>query len=331
MQLIITRNSIISNLITRKNYLRVFVLLGVVILIITAFYIHNLKKNKFMPTQLNEKPIFLYELHGNGLDIPMGVAVDNHDHLYVSDPGSHRIKVFNTNGTPNETLGKPGTGRGQLNYPYGLAINSAGNLLVADSANRRILVYSTKGKFLKELVPTKNRIGLVRPGAITVDRSKIYISDLWGHQVLVVDCDGNLIRKIGSPGSKNGQFKFPQSVVIDAKQRIWVADTGNNRIQVFDKEGKFLFKISGKENRLNPSLLRGMVIDSLHRIFVSDAVNNRILVYDSKGNSLFSFGELGTQKQQFMFPMNLWIAKDGRIYIADRGNRRVQVWGYKGR
>lgn len=317
--------------ITKKNLI---VLLGVVgVLALSSFSttIFIKQDRMFLPIHLSQRPQPLNVIYGNGLDNPMGVAVGSGGRLYVSDPESHQIKLFQTDGTPIGAFGKSGTGKGQLNYPYGLAINSAGKLLVADPANRRVSVFSTDGKFIKELVPADNTMGLRRPGALTVNGNLIYISDLWGHQVVVVDNQGKLVRKIGSPGSKDGELKYPQSVVVDKKHRVWVADTGNNRIQVFSREGKFLFGISGKDNQLNLSLLRGMAADSLERILVADAISSKILVFDSSGKRLFSFGGLGSEAQQFKYPMGLWIAKDGRIYIADRGNHKVQVWGYEGR
>lgn len=311
-------------LITEKILLAVLSAFVLFVLYKTSYILYREKTH--LPTHLEDEPRLLYEISGNELDNPMGVVADSHGNLYVSDPGSHQIKVFEVSGKTIGAFGRPGTGKGQLNYPYGLAIDNSGKLLVADPANRRVSVYSRTGKFIKELVPPENRLGLVRPGTITVDGNLIYVSDLWGHQVVVINSEGKLVSKIGSPGSENGEFKFPQSVVVDKQHRVWVADTGNNRIQVFDRKGKFLFSISGKYN-----LLRGMATDNLQRVLAADAVSSKILVFDSKGNKLFSFGGLGSTEEQFRYPMSLWIAGDGRIYIADRGNHRVQVWGYKGR
>lgn len=302
-------------------------------LVLTGFstnFIYNYSGREKLPTRLDERPQMLYGFYGN-LDNPMGIAVGNRGNLYISDPGSHMVKIFNTRKQTARSLGQPGTGKGQLNYPYGIAISSSGNLLVADSVNRRVSIFSTTGKFIKDLIPANNQLGLLRPGAITVDGNLTYVSDLWGHQVVVVDSEGKLVRKIGSPGSEEGKLKYPQSMVIDAQHRIWVADTGNNRIQIFDRQGKFLFIISGEKNQLNLSLLRGMATDNLQRVLVADAISSKILVFDNRGNLLFSFGGQGKKEDQLKYPMGLWIAEDGRIYIADRGNDRVQVWGYKGR
>lgn len=316
-------------LITEKILLAILSAFVLFVFYKTSYIIYREKIHQ--PTHLNEKPQLLYEIYGNELDNPMGVIIDARGNLYVSDPGSHQIKVFENTGKTIGSFGKPGTGKGQLNYPYGLAIDNSGKLLVADPANRRVSVYNRTGKYIKDLVPPDNHLGLVRPGTITVDGKLIYISDLWGHQVVVIDDQGKLVRRIGSPGSEDGKLKFPQSVVVDKQHRVWVADTGNNRIQVFDGKGKFLFSISGQSNQLNLSLLRGMATDNLQRVLVADAVSSKILVFDSKGKKLFSFGGLGSKDEQFRYPMSLWIGRDGRIYIADRGNHRVQVWGYKGR
>lgn len=315
--------------ISKMNLIAVIVALALASLSTTIIY--NRSDRVRLPIELNERPQLLFGIYSNGLDSPMGVAVNSRGNLYITDPGTHRIKMFKGSGKTIKSYGVPGTGIGQLNYPNGITINALGKLLIADPANRRVVMFSTSGKFIKDLVPANNRLGLVRPGAVAVDGKQIYISDLWGHQVVVVDSEGKLVRKIGSQGSGEGQLKYPQSLVIDAQHRLWVADTGNNRIQVFDRQGKYIFSINGKEKQLNLSLLRGMAADNLQRVLVADAITSKILVFDNKGKLLFSFGGPGKKDDQLKYPMGLCIDKEGRIYIADRGNHRVQVWGYKGR
>ncbi|GAW93590.1 6-bladed beta-propeller [Calderihabitans maritimus] len=289
----------------------------------------NRKEETVRPVKLADKPELLYGIYGNGLEKPVGVALDERGYVYVADAGSHQIKVFSPGGRPVMAFGKPGTEPGQLNYPYGLAFTPEGELLVSDPANERVSIYSRKGHFLKTLVSGGNDLGLIRPGGLTVKGDVIYISDLWGHQIVVVDGQGKLVRRIGRPGSGGGELRYPQSVAIDDQGRLWVADAGNNRIQVFDKEGNFLFMIGGENSPVSFGLLRGIAIDNLQRVLIADSINSTIRVFDPEGKELFSFGGYGEEETQFIYPIGLAVGEDGKIYVADRGNQRVQVWGYR--
>ena len=88
------------------------------------------------------------------------------------------------------------------------------------------------------------------------------------------------IKKWGSKGTGDGQFKIPYSVDVDSKGDVWVADRGNHRIQKFDKDGNFITKFGsvGKGNGqfTNPEHL---AVDSAGNVYVSDRKANTIQVF----------------------------------------------------
>ena len=88
---------------------------------------------------------------------PFGVAVDDNDHVYVSDDWTNTISVFDSSGKFLRKWGKTGSGDGELMRPAGLAVEKNGNIIVVDSGNNRLQVFTPDGKF----------VGKVRPGRAT--------------------------------------------------------------------------------------------------------------------------------------------------------------------
>src|SRR3972149_10890728 len=76
--------------------------------------------------------------------------------------------------------------------------------------------------------------------ALALFGDKMFIADTEAHQVLVLDRDGKTARKWGTKGDKLGQFKLPLGIAVDEQGRVYVSDSGNGRIQVFDGEGEVI-------------------------------------------------------------------------------------------
>jgi len=112
------------------------------------------------------------------------------------------------------------------------------------------------------------------------------------------------ICRFGSKGSGDGQFCWPRSVACNSRGDIVVADCMNHRIQVFDRNGKYLFKFgsNGKGNGQFDEP-RGVIVDQrTNQIVVADSGNNRIQIFDEKGTFLRAFGSKGDADGQFSEP-----------------------------
>jgi hypothetical protein len=118
---------------------------------------------------------------------------------------------------------------------------------------------------------------------------------------------------------------------VDSTGNVFVADTGNNRIQKFDKSGNFLltFGTQGSGNG-QFSLPFGVAVDSTGNIFVADAGNNRIQKFDKSGNFLLTFGTQGSGNGQFNSPEGIAVDSTGNIFVADTSNNRVQKFDNNG-
>lgn len=274
-----------------------------------------------------EPPRILFSIYGSDtapMQKPMAVTVVD-DRIYVTDTGNQRVQVFDYNGNPLSQFGKSGSGKGEFGFPYGIAADSKGNIYVADLKNGNISVFSKDGVFKNYF---SNSTEIYRPAGLFIDGDNLYVTDLGLHKVKVFSLDGKKIREFGKLGDKNGEFKSPNVVTV-AGGKIYVADTGNDRVQVFDKLGNYAFQMRGDNSNdervgfVNP---RGIGIDGRGTIYVVNNLTSEVFAFDSQGKRLFAFGKQGTAPDQFMLPNGLAVDSQGRIYVTDTVNKRVSVF-----
>ena len=171
--------------------------------------------------------------------------------------------------------------------------------------------------------------------AIAPDGS-LYIADSRNHRIVHFDADGNLINTIGSygnamenPSLPGGLMNEPWGVAVDDDGTLFVADTWNHRIQVFDSNGQFLrmwstFDVAGMPDTFwGP---RGIALDAEGHVYVTDTGKQRVVVFDKTGSYRAQFGGVGLELGKLDEPVGIAIGQDGKVYIADTWNQRVQVF-----
>jgi uncharacterized repeat protein (TIGR01451 family) len=139
------------------------------------------------------------------------------------------------------------------------------------------------------------------------------------------------ISKFGSFGTSNGQFDNLRGIYVNSTGHIFVADTDNNRVQIFDPSGNFKAKFGtpGSGNG-QLSLPRGIYTNSTGHIFVADTSNNRVQIFDPSGNFKAKFGSGGTGNGQFSGPRGLATNSTGHIFVTDTVNDRIQIFDASG-
>ena len=167
-------------------------------------------------------------------------------------------------------------------------------------------------------------------------------------QLLEFAADGKFLREIGR---NLYAWSFAHSVKIDKDDNIWVADKGSDMVIKFTPEGRVAMVFGRKQEasdestaplkHLKPLLpaVEGMfrqvtdvAWDSSGNAYISDGyINSRVAKVDKKGNWVTSWGEPGSEPGQFMTPHSIAVDAEDRIYVADRGNRRIQIFDVKGK
>ena len=155
---------------------------------------------------------------------------------YMPEAGNHRVSVFDLDGNFKFLFGGEGTEPGKMNNPESAKFNSEGSCYVADLKNDRIQVFSKDGKFIKAFGKSGAGAGEFKaPAGISFDKSdNVYITEIGNDRVQVCDKDGNHVMMWGKKGAGKGEFGNLHGLIVDKETGwVYVADTANNRIQVF--------------------------------------------------------------------------------------------------
>ena len=175
-------------------------------------------------------------LKGGQLLAPSAVAIDSTGDVWVLNPAGasgDRIVEFSSEGAELTKFGANGSGEGQLGQAYGLAI-SGGNLYVAEEANSRVQELSMSGDFIRAFDERGTGSGKSNlPYAIATEAAsgELFVTEVGNERVQVFSAEGALITTFGSPGSGGGEFSDPKGIAAGSAGRVFVADTGNRRLQ----------------------------------------------------------------------------------------------------
>ncbi len=255
------------------------------------------------------------------MSVPLGITVDAKGNVWVADSANNRVDEFNEKRewvqafgwgvnkgesklevcTTTCKAGAAGSGPGQFKEPKGIAVNASGDVYVADSANNRVEEFTEKGAFLAAFGFKVNESGKEE------------------FEICTSKC------KAGTAGSGNGQFKEPGGLAIAPNGTVWVADTGNQRVEEFGEKNEYLTKFgsagTGNGQFKEP---KGIAIDSAGNVWVTDGVNDRVQELTPSGTFLTAFGDKGTGNGQFEEPWGIAFGASGAVYVADVKNNRVQ-------
>jgi sugar lactone lactonase YvrE len=258
---------------------------------------------------------------------PYAVAVSPLGRIYVSDTAARRVFAIDPDKSTLNFIGDRGSTA--LTKPVGVAVDANGTVFVADATLKRVFGFAPEGNVIISI----GREGeLESPSGITIDRTRklLYVVDSSRHQIVVYSTtDGTRLRVIGKRGGDQGQFNFPTNATVDRAGRLYVADTLNFRVQIFEADGKFVRMFGtlgdspGTFNRP-----KGVAVDSEGHIYVADTAFDNFQIFDAEGKLLLFVGRGGGQLGQFILPAGLYIDERDQIYVADQGNSRVQVFQY---
>jgi predicted membrane-bound mannosyltransferase/DNA-binding beta-propeller fold protein YncE len=245
------------------------------------------------PLELDVELRFERDSEGLALAQPKGIALDAEGRLYVVDHGNARIQVFEADGQPAETIGD------------GMFRDDNGQ-------------------------PSAWGVGLAPDGTV-------YVADTWGHRI-VKFVDGKQVKQWGvfgtppSPGEQLELMYGPRDVAVDAEGRVYVADTGNKRISIFDSEGQGIGFIGG------PGLEPGefdeptsVAIDPRNgNIFVADLWNFRVQVFDAERNPIRNWTVDGWQSTDAAFKAYIDVSAGGLVAFTDPEKSRVWLYDDRG-
>jgi len=257
--------------------------------------------------------------------------------VYVADSGNSRVQVANFDGKFEFNFGEQGDENGHLNQPTGIAISCHAHdrkgqdtVYVVDSVNKRVSVFAADGKFLHHFKQTKFSTPLY---IATDSHGYIYIVDGATAAIKVFDNTEHFLFSFGGPGTGDGQFGKDSEtgdcvggLAVDPAGRVFVADRYNNRIQVFNCQGQFLYSFNqlGDCEFKSPSFI---AISQGGHLYISDSGNSRVMVSSMNGHLMNELGANGNQDGNFMLALGLCLSNDNRrLFVIDSEENRFQIF-----
>ena len=227
---------------------------------------------------------------------PTGIACDGKGDVWVVDTNNHRVQQFDGKlGGYKMKFGSRGNGEGQFNAPWGIAVDRVrGYIYVVDSANFRVQKFDMTGEFIMAWGSFGNGDGqFYFPRGIAVDQEDgaVYVVDMGNHRIQKFDTSTNVLPQLltkwggsSSPGHASsalaqeaGQLRSPWGIVVDGAGDVYVTDTGNHRIEKFDREGNFITQWGGFGNGDGQfNFPYGIALDAKGSVFVVDSGNTRV-------------------------------------------------------
>ena len=231
-------------------------------------------------------------------------------------------------------IGSEGTGEGQFKYVEDLAFSKDGHLLATDGSHAWVQAFDkTTGQFIGRFGGKgDDDANLDKPEGIAVDPDgNVFVADYSTGFVKKYDSAFTYLSTFSEYGSAPGQNM--KSEFLDIREgRLYLPDIGNNRVNVFDLDGKALFEFGGpgsEPGKFNTP--EAAKFNSEGKLYVSDLLNHRIQVFDAEGKLITMIGKSGSGEGELKSPAGLAFDKDDNVYVTEIGNSRVQVFDKTGK
>jgi len=210
---------------------------------------------------------------------PTGIFVDDDGTIFVADTHEHRVLVYESDGELRTTFGDYGEELGEFIYPTDIARDGQGRLWVSEyGGNDRIQVFADD--YTPLFVAAEDH-DFRRPQSLlwSPEHDVMLLSEANGHQLHVLSSEGELVRSIGGPGHRPGQFSYPYGLALNPEGQVLVAEFGGCRVHEVSLDTESFRTWSAEEsNGLRYPWAVGCIDQ---RILVLDSGNHRILEVDS--------------------------------------------------
>jgi DNA-binding beta-propeller fold protein YncE len=182
------------------------------------------------------------------------------------------------------------TGRDAMETPINVAVDKNGNRYVTDPKRGQVMIFDKRDQLLDRI----GKQGEGRPCGIAAAGDRLYVSDLAAQCVRVYDINTRnvLLTFPLDPKEEKSRLRSPTNIAIDREGRMYVSDTGDYTMKVYDAQGKHLWTVG--EQGLNPgnfALPKGVGVDREGRMYVVDAATAVVQIFDREGRLLMYFGE----------------------------------------
>ena len=262
---------------------------------------------------------------------PYGMAADSKGNLFVADQRVGAVFIFNTENRDVSSLIR-NKFEATFQLPNSVAVDDDDRIFISDGKLHRVLILNAKHEVVDQI-----KEGLVDPVGLAIDTENrlLYVADTQRDQVVVFDADTlKQLRAIGTTGKDHelttpGDFAGPTGVALDKDGNLYVTDTMNNRVEIFDGEGKFISQFGRHCDSwgcfAHP---KGIAVDSDGHIWVADPMLDLLQIFNNEGQLLAFVGGHGNLPGQFSSLVDVYIDKQNRVFTSEQYPGRVQMFRY---
>lgn len=268
---------------------------------------------------------------------PKGIDVDSQGRVYVADTGSRRVSAFTSTGIFLFAVDAAWDKKAEFSEPVDVAVDPQDSVYIVDNDKAMVVVLDRRGKFDRQILGRS--VGFREPSAIAVDQSgTIAVLDSDNQRVIHVSPELAQLAPFGTRGTQPGQFDDASGIAFDDKEgRFLVADTDNNRLQIFRiRKREFDKPLSPLPPQLEvryvttlASKAEGVSIGDEGEIFVTIPGEGKVQMLDEKGNVRLDLNEPKGAPGYLRKPQALHYGEQ-LLYVADHGDGAIKVFNTKG-
>ncbi|CAF1540375.1 unnamed protein product, partial [Adineta steineri] len=264
-------------------------------------------------------------------EYPSAIFVSTNNTIYVASRQNNTIVIWHEeSANPKKIIS------GNFTRPWSLFVTSNGNIYIDDGAeNGRVQKWIPK----TNIFVTVMNVNSSCYGLFVDINDTLYCSMSNHHQVVKRSLNDSMMTSnhvaagTGSVGLASNQLNYPRGIFVDVNLDLYVADCGNDRIQLFPSGESNGITVAGQY--LIPDLaveLRcptGIILDAEKYLFIADQNNHRIVGSDLNGfRCLVGCYGVGSQSNQLNNPSSLSVDRSGNMFVTDFGNHRIQKFQY---
>lgn len=309
--------------------MRIFCFYRIVIILIscvltsscnTTLSLNGKKPVFYPPIGKNPRIQFLTTLSDSSkIGKPYGITTFE-DKIFVADSRASAYLIIDDKGKIIKKVG--GKDKDKLSKPINIQIDSEGNRFITDTGRKKLFQFDKHDHFVKTFGSEK-----FTPADVYIFDDKLFVSDVANHQIRVFDKDtAKLIGSFGKIGSKKGELFYPTHISSTQEGDLIISDSGNYRLQIFNKQGKVLKQI-GEAGRGFGQFARpkGVATDNSGNIFVVDAAFENVQMFDANGNLLLVFGEPGDKYYNINLPADIDISYNNVEGFSQYADARFSI------
>ena len=258
--------------------------------------------------------------------MPLGLAIDEADRIYIADAGNNRVQVIDATGNYITEFGGRGWQTGEFDHPSDIALSfqrSYRHLYVADTRNNRVQYCNFVDQIFYPLNQSIEGTLLDQPEGIGIGRNgEVYVVDTGNHRWIEFNVTGVPVVARGSFGGGPEQLWNPTDLGVDTHGNVYVVDTGNHLIKKYDFSGNPIRAWGGEgDTRGHLREPKCIALDDWNYLYVTDSGNRRIQVFAPDGKSITEF-----TTPTLLEPIGIAISKSERVFVSDAEANNIKVF-----